>query len=172
MRFVAVKSAEQQSQSMLLKTRELFVDQRTQVINTLRGHLAEYGIVAPQGPSHIRKLEAMVADGEATDLPLTMRNMCVRLFDHLSILDWQIDDLTSRIEAVARTDENAQRLMTIPGIGPMCAMAISTLAPPRDSFQKGRDFAAWAGLTPKQHSTLKSAVGDCHRPIWAGVFAS
>ncbi len=153
MRFVAVKSAEQQSRSMLLKTRELFVGQRTQVINTLRGHLGEYGIVAAQGPSHIRKLEAMVIDDETTELPLIMRNMCIRLFDHLSILDWQIDDLTSRIEAAARMDENAQRLMTIPGIGPMCAMAISSLAPPRESFRKGRDFAAWAGLTPKQNST-------------------
>lgn len=153
MRFVTVKSAEQQSQSMLLKTRELFVGQRTQVINTLRGHLAEYGIVAAQGTSHIRKLEAMVTDDEATELPLIMRNMCIRLFDHLSILDWQVDDLTSRIETAARMDEDAQRLMTIPGIGPMCAMAISSLAPPRESFRKGRDFAAWAGLTPKQNST-------------------
>lgn len=153
MRFVAVKSADQQSEAMLLKTRELFMDQRTQVINTLRGHLAEYGFVAPQGPSHIRKLEAMVVDGEDAELPLTMRNMCIRLFDHLRMLDWQIDDLTSRIQVTAQQDETAQRLMTIPGIGPMCAMAIATLAPPRESFRKGRDFAAWAGLTPKQHST-------------------
>jgi transposase len=153
MRFVAVKSAEQQSQSMLLKTRELFIDQRTQVINMLRGHLAEYGIVAPQGPSHIRKLEAIVADGETSILPLTTRNMCIRLFDHIHVLDWQIDNLTSRIEAAAQQNETARRLMTIPGIGPMCAMAIATLAPPRESFRKGRDFSAWAGLTPKQNST-------------------
>jgi transposase len=153
MRYVAVKSAELQSQSMLLKTRELFVDQRTQTINMLRGHLAEYGVVAPQGPSHIRKVEAIVLDEQETDLPQMMRNMCTRLFDHLRMLDWQIDDLTSRIEATARQDDTARRLMTIPGIGPMCAMAISSLAPPRESFRKGRDFAAWTGLTPKQHST-------------------
>lgn len=153
MRFVAVKSAERQSQSMLLKTRELFIDQRTQAINMLRGHLAEYGFVAPQGPSHIRKLEAVIADDEATDLPVTMRNMCVRLFDHIHVLDWQIEELTSRIEAATRQDETAQRLMTIPGIGPICAIALSTLAPPQESFRKGRDFAAWTGLTPKQNST-------------------
>lgn len=79
--------------------------------------------------------------------------MCIRLFDHLRLLDWQIEDLTSRIEAAAQQDETARRLMTLPGIGPMCATAIVTLAPPRESFRKGRDFAAWAGLTPKQHST-------------------
>ncbi len=133
--------------------RELFIDQRTQVVNTLRGHLAEYGIVAPQGASHIRKLEVMIADSEASDLPLATRNMCIRMFDHLSILDWQVDDLTARIEATAQHDDTARRLMTIPGIGPICAMTISTLAPPRESFRKGRDFAAWTGLTPKQHST-------------------
>ncbi|WP_063292627.1 IS110 family transposase [Pseudovibrio sp. Ad5] len=153
MRFVAVKSAEQQARSMLLKTRELFLSQRTQTINMLRGHLAEYGIVVPQGPSHLRKLEAQMLDEHETDLPLTMRNMCIRLFDHLRLLDWQIDDLTSRIEASAKQDATARRLMTIPGIGPMCAMAVVTLAPPRESFRKGRDFAAWVGLTPKQHST-------------------
>ena len=153
MRFVAVKSAEQQGQSMLLKTRELFLAQRTQMINALRGHLAEYGIVAAQGASNVKKLEAVVLERDEDDLPQTMRNMCIRLFDHLRILDWQIDDLTSRIEAAARNDETARQLMTIPGIGPMCAMAITTLAPPRESFRKSRDFAAWAGLTPKQHST-------------------
>ena len=152
MRFVTVKSADQQSQSMLLKTRELFVDQRTQAINTLRGHLAEYGIVVPQGPSHIKKLKAVLAD-EESDLPQAARNMCIRLFDHLNILDWQVAELTSRIEAAVEQDDTARRVMTIPGIGPICAMAISTLAPPRESFRKGRDFAAWAGLTPKQNST-------------------
>ena len=152
MRFVAVKSADRQSQSMLMKTRELFIDQRTQVINMLRGHLAEYGIVVPQGPSHVKKLNAVIAD-EKCDLPQVARNMCIRLFDHLGILEWQIAELTSRIEATALQDDAARRLMGIPGIGPICAMAISTLAPPRESLRKGRDFAAWAGLTPKQNST-------------------
>ncbi|WNZ54032.1 transposase (plasmid) [Microbulbifer sp. MKSA007] len=141
-----MKSAEQQTQSILLKTRELFISQRTQTINTLHGYLAEYGIVAPQGPTHLRKLEAQMLDEHETDLPLTMRNMCIKLFDHLHLLDWQIDDLISRIEASAKQDATAGRLMTIPGIGPMCAMAVVTLAPPRESFRKGRDFAAWVGL--------------------------
>lgn len=152
MRFVTVKSADQQSQSMLLKTRELFVDQRTQVINALRGHLAEYGIVVPQGPSHIKKLNALIAD-EEDHLPQVARQMCIRLFDHLNILEWQVAELTSQIKVMAARDDTARRLMSIPGIGPICAMAISTLAPSRESFQRGRDFAAWAGLTPKQNST-------------------
>lgn len=153
MRFVAVKSAEQQGQSMLLKTRDLFLEQRTQMMNALRGHLAEFGIVAAQGPANLKKLEDFVVSRPESELPVSARNICIRLFDHIRLLDWQVEEMTARIEAAAKQNEAARRLMTIPGIGPMCAMAITTLAPPQESFRKGRDFSAWVGLTPKQHST-------------------
>ena len=152
MRFVAVKSTEQQAQAMVLKVRDLLQGQRVQTINALRGHLAEYGIVVPQGPSNLPKLEAALDDVELA-LPGVVIELCRGLFNHLRTLTGQIDGLTARLKAAARRDETAKRLMTVPGIGPICATALTALAPPKESFAKGRDFAAWVGLTPKQHST-------------------
>ncbi len=152
MRFVAVKSAEQQAQAMVLKVRDLLQGQRVQTINALRGHLAEHGIVVAQGPSNLPKLEAAL-DDEGLSLPGVVIELCRGLFNHLRVLTGQIDGLTARLKAAARRDETAKRLMSVPGIGPICAMALTALAPPKESFGKGRDFSAWVGLTPKQHST-------------------
>ncbi|WP_196223102.1 IS110 family transposase, partial [Roseibium sp. RKSG952] len=99
MRFVAVKSAEQQGQSTLLKTRNLFLEQRTQMMNALRGHLAEFGIVAAKGPANLKKLEDYVVSCPESELPVSARNICIRLFDHVRLLDWQVEELTARIEA-------------------------------------------------------------------------
>ena len=152
MRFVAVKSAEQQGQAMVLKTRDLLQMQRTQAINALRGHLTEYGIVAPQGPVHIGKLDAAIHDTQ-NSIPDVAVELSQRFLEHIRVLTLQISALTKQISTMAKTGEVTRRLMSIPGIGPIGAIALATLAPPCETFDKGRDFSAWVGLTPKQHST-------------------
>lgn len=152
MRFVPVKSEETQGASSVFRVRALLVRQRTQAINALRGHLTEYGWVVPQGATNARRLVALVAD-EGSGLPATARASLRVLAVTLSQLDEQIEALDAEIGRRARESAVARRLMTIPGIGPLIATAIATLAPPPDMFRKGRDFAAWLGLTPRQHST-------------------
>lgn len=152
MRFVAVKTADQQSQAVVLKTRDLLQMQRTQAINALRGHLTEYGIVAPQGPAHISKLEAALQDSKHA-IPDVAVELSGKFLDHIHALTLQISELTKQISTMAKTGEVTRRLMSIPGVGPIGAVALATLAPPYKTFDKGRDFSAWVGLTPKQHST-------------------
>ncbi|MDH2134428.1 IS110 family transposase [Sphingobium yanoikuyae] len=154
MRFVAVKSEEQQAAGMVFRTRDLIVRQRTQLINALRGHLAEYGWVAPRGLAQVAMLADLLDEEEMTSsLPEAARAMLRVMTDMLAELDDRIADLDKEIARRAREDEVARRLMTIPGIGPIAATAIVALAPPPETFTKGRDFAAWLGLAPLQHST-------------------
>jgi transposase len=152
MRFVVVKSVEKQASGMALRTRDLFVRQRTQTINALRGHLAEYGVIAPSGTVHVARLQAAVDDPE-TKLPFAVTTHARLLLSHIAMLTEQIGQLEGRLREEAQVDATAKRLMTIPGIGPITAMALSCLSPNATTFNKGRDFAAWAGLTPKQHSS-------------------
>lgn len=152
MRFVAVKSAEKQASAMVFKTRDLLVRQRTQTVNALRGHLTEHGIIAAQGIAHVGRLAAEV-DNMNGHLPSIVIELCKLLLRHIGTLDEQIGALDRQIRERAREDETARRLMTIPGVGPVCATALETLAPPPETFAKGRDFAAWLGLTPRQNSS-------------------
>jgi len=152
MRFVAVKSAEKQGQAMVLKTRDLLTGQRTQTINALRGHLAEHGIIAPQGTQNIDRL-AYELECRAEELPTIVVSLCQMLLHHIQALTDRIDNLTHQVRRIARDDDTARRLTSIPGVGPISAVALATLAPPPGLFEKGRDFAAWVGLTPRQHST-------------------
>ena len=152
MSFVAVKTAEQQARAMLFRTRDLLVRQRTQTINALRGHLAEFGVVAPQGPAHVRRLALALEDPHSA-LPYRVRELGGLLFDRIVQLDAEIDRLEKELHVCARRDEDAARLTTIPGVGPITATALQAFAPPMESFRRGRDFAAWLGLVPRQHST-------------------
>lgn len=150
MRFVAIKSAERQAQSVVFRARDLLVRQRTQIINALRGHLVEYGVVVAKGPAHVAKL-LRVLDQET--LPQEATAPLRRLAATLAAIEQEIAALDIEIAARAKQDDVARRLMTIPGVGPVIATAIAALAPPAETFAKGRDFAAWAGLTPRQHSS-------------------
>ena len=152
MRFVAVKSEEKQALAVAFKARDLLVRQRTQTINALRGHLAEFGLVAPQGVAHASSLMAHV-EAIQCSLPEGVRSMCLILAMTIKSLSENIRVLNTRIAVRARHDAVAKRLMTIPGMGPIIATAIEALSPPVGTFKCGRDFAAWMGLTPRQHSS-------------------
>ncbi len=152
MRFVPIKSEEAQGAASVFRVRELLIRQRTQAINALRGHLGEYGHVVPQGVRNVGRLIALI-ESEASDLPATARASLDVLAGMLAELDRQIGVLDAEIDRRARESEVVRRLMTIPGIGPLIATSLATLAPPPEIFRKGRDFAAWLGLTPRQHST-------------------
>jgi transposase len=154
MRFVAVKSEEQQAAALVFRTRDLLVRQRTQLGNAIRGHMTEYGWIAPKWAGHLAMLADLLEDHEmASTLPEAARAMFAMMVDMLAELDKRIAALDQEIARRAREDEVVRRLMTIPGIGPITATAIAALAPPAETFKKGRDFAAWLGLVPRQAST-------------------
>jgi transposase len=153
MRFVAIKSEEQQASALVFRTRDLLVRQRTQLINAIRGHLTEYGWVAPKGPSHVAVLGDMIEDEMGSSLPDAAKPMFGIMLDMLEELNTKIGELDQEIARRAREDAIAKRLMTIPGVGPITATAIAALAPPAETFTRGRDFAAWLGLAPRQLST-------------------
>ncbi|MER9083107.1 IS110 family transposase [Mesorhizobium sp. M0895] len=153
MRFVAVKSEEQQASALVFRTRDLLVRQRTQLVNAIRGHLTEYGWVAPKGLSYVSMLGDMLEEEMAASLPAAAVAMFRVMLDLLAELDERIAYLDREIARRAREDETARRLMTIPGIGPITATALTALGPAAETFAKGRDFAAWLGLTPLQRST-------------------
>lgn len=153
MRFVAIKSEAQQASALVFRTRDLLVRQRTQLINAIRGHLTEYGWIAPKGPSHIALLSDMLEGEMGSSLPEAARPMFRTMLDLLGQLNAKIGELDKEIARRAREDTVARRLMTIPGVGPITATAIAALAPPAETFAKGRDFAAWLGLAPRQIST-------------------
>jgi transposase len=152
MRFVAPKSEEAQAAAVVFRARDLLVKQRTQIINALRGHLAEFGIVVAKGPARVPQLVRAVEDA-AEPVPELARPILKMLIETLRGLDEQVARLDREIAQRAKEDETARRLMTLPGVGPVTAVALVALAPPAETFKCGRDFAAWVGLTPLQHST-------------------
>ena len=179
MRFVPVKSEQQQSRCMVFRTRELLVRQRTQTVNALRGQLAEFGLIAPQGIANVERLAMSLADASSS-LPAAVREMSDILLGQIELLGTRIRDLERRIRTEAREDEAARRLMTIPGVGPITAMAIQAFAPPMEGFGRGRDFSAWLGLVPRQHTTggkqrlgrvSKMGQRDLRRLLYVGAMA-
>jgi transposase len=153
MRFVPIKSAEQQAQLMPHRTRDLLMRQRTQLINALRGHLAEFGIVAAQGDAGLKELLAIVADDQDERLPSDARACVIVLAAQLQAVQTVIGLIEKRIMAQHRSNEASKRLETIPGIGVIGATAIAATVADPMVFRSGRDFAAWIGLVPRQDST-------------------
>ena len=153
MRFVATKTPEQQSCLMLHRTRHLFIRQRTAVINVIRAHLAEFGIVAPVGRNGVEQLLDVVADAGDKRLPELARACVAALGVQLQTLKAQILNFDRRIMAWHRSNATSKRLDEIPGVGPALATAlVASVADPK-AFRSGRDFSAWIGLVPKQHSS-------------------
>ena len=153
MRFVATKTREQQSCLTLHRTRHLLIRQRTSVINAIRAHLAEFGIVAPVGRNGVDQLLGIVADASDKRLPELARACVAALGTQLGTLKAQILQFDRLIMAWHRSSEASRRLDDIPGVGPALATAlVATVADPR-AFRSGRNFSAWIGLVPKQHSS-------------------
>jgi transposase len=153
MRFVATKTPEQQSCLMLHRTRHLFIRQQTAVINAIRAHLAEFGIVAPVGRKGVEELLKIVADASDQRVPEIARACVAALGAQLRMLKVQILEFDRRIMAWHRSSAASKRLDAIPGVGPALATAlVATVADPR-AFRSGRNFSAWIGLVPKQHSS-------------------
>jgi transposase len=150
MRYVAIKSPEQQAVLMLHRTRELLVRQRTMLVNALRGHLAEYGIIAPQGLPSVPKLREVAEKAQGAALPdLAWR--CVRLIiAQLKEAHVRITEVEQEILVWHRTNELSQRLETIPGVGIITASALAATITDPNSFRSGRHLAAWIGLVPRQ----------------------
>ena len=153
MRFVAVKSAEQQSVLMLHRARDLLVRQRTMLVNALRGHLAEYGIVTAQGIGNIGRLFEILEDGKEAPIPALARRVLSLISEQLRELCLRIQKLELEIMAWHKSNEQSRRLATIPGIGPITATAIVASVGDSSQFRSGRHFAAWLGLVPRQHSS-------------------
>jgi transposase len=153
MRFVPVKSVEQQGTLAVHTVRDLLVRQRTQAVNALRGHLAEFGVTAPVGLQHAKELIGVVEDEADTRLPLVAREALRVLADQIGELDRRIDGLEKAVTKMAKADPVARRIMTVPGIGPITASRLVATVPDPLVFKSGRDFAAWLGLVPRQNST-------------------
>jgi transposase len=154
MRFVPVKTAEQQAALMLHRTRDLLIRQRTQLINALRAHLAELGLVAEKGREGVVELAAIVSDeSNSHALPSAMKQALQVLLDQLTALQQQIGQLDRCIHVQHRASDVSRRLESIPGIGVIGATAIAATIADPSAFKTGRDFAAWIGLVPRQYST-------------------
>ena len=151
MRFVPIKSAEQQATLMLHKTRELLVKQRTMSVNALRSHLSEFGIIAAKGIGRIDELLEL-AEKDAT-LPNAAKAAVKVLAQALEGLDKAIDDLEDEITSAHAQSEMSRLLDEVPGIGKIIASVIAASVPDPSVFKSGRDFAAWLGLTPRQNSS-------------------
>jgi transposase len=150
-KFVPVKSPEQQATLALHSARSLLVKQRTMLANAMRGLAAEFGLTVPQGMSKLGELMALVDADEA--VPERARQAIRGLLDHCRALGDSIEALEAEIVAHARHDETARRLATIPGIGPITASLIAATVTDIGAFKSARHFAAWLGLVPRQHST-------------------
>lgn len=153
MRFVPIKSAERQGVLVLHRTRELLVRQRTMLINAIRGHCAEFGIIAPQGARRASELVEHVRQAQAAELPELARSALLQLAGQLDALAAEIHGLERRLLAWHRQDQASQRLATIPGVGIITATALAAAVTDPGLFRSGREFAAFLGLVPRQNSS-------------------
>ena len=151
-RTTRVKTVEEQGARVVQRTHELLSRQRVMLINALRGHMAEFGILAPTGPQHVGRLIERLAD-PATPIPMSAREALNGLVDELVALASRLEGMEKQMRRFSRENEDARRLVTIPGVGPVTASAILAGAPDMAGFRSGRNFAAWLGLVPRQTSS-------------------
>ena len=152
MRFVVPKTADQQARAVMFRSRERLVHQRTELVNALQAVLYEYGHVFPTGLIHLKRIEA-VLDDPACDLPALIIAEGHDLMAQIAEKTERIDAKTKELKALAAETDTARRLQTMPGVGPLTALAVEAFAPDMAQFKCGRDFAAWLGLVPRQHSS-------------------
>ncbi len=157
MRFVEPKTVEQQSRAAVFRGRERLVHQRTADVNALRALLYEHGYVFPVGMRYLDRMTALV-DDETSDLPALIRPALIReecqdLLAQIAQKTARITERTAKLKALASQSDRARRLQTMPGVGPLTAIAVEAFGPNMAQFKTGRDFAAWLGLVPRQHSS-------------------
>jgi transposase len=157
MRFVPVRTVENQSELMRHRVREALAGDRTRLLNALRGHLGEIGVIAPQGGQHAYGLKRL-AETEVDEhgeilVPDGVRASLAPLVRQIEAIDEEIEAIDDALKASVKADDKARRLMTIPGVGPVTASAIVATIPDMSAFADGREFAAFLGLTPRQSST-------------------
>jgi transposase len=153
MRFVPIKTAEQHAALLVHRCRERLVRQRTALVNALRAHLAEFGIIAPLGLRHVARLIAIVRDESDARLPALARQVLRVLAEQVEQLQAAVAALEKELAGWHKSNPVSQRLARIPGIGPIIATAIAATVVEASGFRSGREFAAWLGLVPRQHST-------------------
>ncbi len=153
MRFVPIKTMEQQTVLALHRARQGMVEARTAQANQIRGLLAEFGLIVPQGIHHLPKLIPALLENEQDRLPGRFRELILRLLDHLKELHRQVDELEGQILQWHRASPLSKRVEKVPGIGPLTATALVASVGDARNFANGRQLAAWLGLVPKQHST-------------------
>ncbi len=155
MRFVPIKSVDQQSVLMVHRTRSLLIKQRTMLVNALRGHLAELGIVAPVGIERIGELVDRVTgrEGDEIGIPVLVRSLVETFSQQITVITEEVKALEKCLRSWHRTSEASQRLATIPSVGEITATALAATVPDPSFFQSGRAFAAWLGLTPRSNSS-------------------
>jgi transposase len=151
-RTTPVKTADQQAARVVQRTHELLSRQRVTLINAIRGHMAEFGVLAPAGPQHVGRLIERIVDPQV-QLPASARGALNVLADQLVELDRRIDRLEADMRRRCREDADGARLLAVPGIGPITAGAILAGVPDIRGFRSGRDFGAWLGLVPRQNSS-------------------
>ena len=152
MRFVAPKTADQQAKAVLFRCRERLVHQRTELVNALRATLYECGHVFPAGITHLKRMEALVEDSDC-DLPALILAECQDLLAQIAEKSARIGAKSKKMKALAAETDTARCLQTMPGVGPLTALAVEAFAPDMAQFKCGRDFAAWLGLVPRQYSS-------------------
>lgn len=152
MRFVQPKSEDQQACAVLFRARERLLHQRTELVNALRSVLYEYGHVVPKGIVHIKRIESILEEPNS-DLPALVREECCDLIEQIAEKTARIESKTKKARTLSMATDTARRLQAMPGVGPQTALAISGFAPPMESFKRGRDFAAWLGLVPRQYTS-------------------
>ena len=153
MRFVPVKTEEQQGVLVLHRSRDLLMRQRTMILNAIRAHLAEFGIIAAQGPRKIVELIARLRDGDDLRIPEIARTALLSMAAQLDGLHEQIRAIDRRLIAWHSANAASRRLETIPGVGVITATALAASVPDPSVFRSGRQFAAWLGLVPRQNSS-------------------
>jgi len=153
MRFVPIKGEAQQAMLLIHRARDLLVRQRTSLINALRAHLAEFGVVVPKGAQHGRRLITMLVTGETFGLPDTAVPVLLGLARRCQALEAETAELEREMHRRSTEDEAAQRLLKVPGVGPITATALAATIPDAKAFRSAREFAAWLGLVPRQSSS-------------------
>jgi len=151
MRFVPIKTIEQQAALTMLGVRDLLVKQRTALINAIRGHAAEFGVTMPKGPKQVRELRRRLATEDG--VPELAREMIDMLASQLDSLEIRRKAIETRLMTWHRQDQTSQCLATVPGIGPIGGVSFTLKVPDAKAFRSGRHFAAWVGITPREDST-------------------